>query len=334
MKKTSWICLFLAFSSLCKVCAQKQTVSTKKRIKEAPKFQFADPRPKFFQFTYQNLPSSSNLISTGGQAITFTDLKDDNRLVSAKLRVPLIIKGKATLIGEAGFKNERSFFGETVAQPVENPLKLNNLNIGLIGEYDLPSGNQLGFYARGSIRSDDLDINDGSQYSYTFSAIYQFRRINNQQLGLGLYASSAFGRVRVFPSVLYKKSISDRLILDAMLPKDVSLTYRVNDRLNYVAELSAEGSSYLITRATLDGYGALEYRRSHIGLAFGIEKLLCDMAGVSITAGVAQPLNAVLVEPGKPTRDRVWTFDQTFTPFIKVSLFAVPPSKLWSRAVN
>ena len=95
-----------------------------------------------------------------------------------------------------------------------------------------------------------------------------------------------------------------------MLPKEVSLTYRANDKLSYVAELSAEGSSYLITRATLDGYDALEYRRSQVGLSFGIEKLISDVAGVSLSAGVAQPLNAVLVETGSRTRDRLWTFYQ------------------------
>lgn len=334
MKKTSWICLFLALSSLCKLCAQKQSVSAKKGVKESPKFQFADPRPKFFEYSFQNLPTSSNPVSNANSVVDLSDLEESGRLFAGKLRIPLVFKGKLSLIGEAGMKNERAYIGNSLGRALENPLRLTNINFSLIGEYDLKNGNSLAFYSRAAVRADELDFGANNQYSYTASAIYQFKKVNNGQLGIGFYGSSNFGRIQVFPSILYNKVYNNRLILNAILPKEVSLTYRANDKLSYVAELSAEGSSYLITRATLDGYGALEYRRSQVGLSFGVEKLISDVAGVSLSAGVAQPINAVLVEPGKRTRDRVWTFNQNMTPFIKLSIFAVPPSKLWAKCVK
>lgn len=116
------------------------------------------------------------------------------------------------------------------------------------------------------------------------------------------------------------------------LPKELMVRRILkSDNFYLLGSIEATGASYFLSDDIYPGANDIEYRRTAIEFKLGIEKEIHDWLWFGVDAGITQPLRSSLVNAGDPSRNSFHDFGHQFTPFVNVSLFAVPPRKLFNK---
>ncbi len=283
-------------------------------------------RPKFIEINYRTLPSI-NAYPTEFQ--TGNEDFEANRLIEAKLNVPLVLKDRFKLITQLKYKNESLNLGEN--NFYDKKVKLNNSGITLAYQWFYNGNHFIGGHASGSLKADEYSFSYYSSILDYSGSFFIGKKTGEKSMAMGVIMGNSLGRFRIAPLLIYENELSNNWHLNINLPKQVTVTKAlIPDNLYLKGSMEAIGASYLL-KNSLDGFENIEFRRSAIDLKVGLEKEIKDWMWIGLDAGISQPLYSVFVHPGDAARRRVHDFHHHFTPFINLSVFAVPPRALYSK---
>jgi hypothetical protein len=116
------------------------------------------------------------------------------------------------------------------------------------------------------------------------------------------------------------------------LPKEIQFRRILKeDNFYLLAGAEVNGAAYFISENIYNGLENIEYRRAAVDLRIGLEKEIYDFLWIGADVGITQPIYSALVESGKPTRNRLFDFDHSFTPYGSISIYLVPPKSWMSK---
>lgn len=183
----------------------------------------------------------------------------------------------------------------------------------------------------------------------SFGAIYGRKPCPTRTHGFGLYYSYTFGRQRVLPAFLYNNTFSKHWGVELLLPSEAKLRYNFNRNTLLYLGAEVDGASYnlVFKKPPLNNRDNLQLRRSVLIGSLEFNREIYDFIWFGISAGIMQPISIKVVEENdRGTRisfkngikiissDPLIDNQLATAPFVRISLFLVPPRKIENKILN
>ncbi|WP_152560031.1 DUF6268 family outer membrane beta-barrel protein [Hymenobacter sp. IS2118] len=192
--------------------------------------------------------------------------------------------------------------------------------------------------------STDLTTSDYSRFSA--EAVYGWKRSPNFSWGLGFQYGYTFGRLSLYPAVLYNRTFNDRWGIEALFPARVTARYNVSESSIFYAGYTVDGYNYIVKLrnelARIDPNGApladkkplrtLELRETEVKFRVRWERELLSFLWLGAEAGYRY--NYAFDAFDRTNNDREKIIDSKFNgaPYAGLELFITPPRKLLEKA--
>jgi len=295
-------------------------------------FQLSDIRPTFLKVSYRTLPAVSNYSYGEFQDVAF----ERNYLIDAELTLPVVFTKRLKLLAHLRHKNERLNLGE-IEGVYDKSLNLKNSGVLFLYKLKLNEELFLAGHFGGALKTD--------QYQFQrFTSILDFNSsivvgkendLRNKRIAFGVILGNSLGRFQIAPLFIYDKQFNRDWMLEMKLPKEVIVRRIVkSDNFYLIGAVEATGAAYFLSSDVYPGDMDIEYRRTAIEFRLGLEKEIHDWLWFGVDAGITQPIRSSLVTAGDASRNSFHDFGHQFTPFVNLSIFAVPPRKLIDRLKN
>jgi hypothetical protein len=186
----------------------------------------------------------------------------------------------------------------------------------------------------GALKTDKYQFQRFSSIlDYNSSIVFgKENRPRNSRIAFGVILGNSLGRFQVAPVFIYDRQFSQNWTLEMKLPKEIVVRRIVkSDNFYLLGSVEAVGASYFLSNDIYPGANDIEYRRTALEFKLGIEKEIHDWLWFGVDAGITQPLRSSLVNAGDVSRNSFHNFEHQFTPFVNLSVFAVPPRKLFNK---
>ena len=315
--------LFLfAKSSFCQKTDSLAEIAVENSIKPF------DVRPTFLHFSVRSLPAINNY-HKGDRKIN-SDF-EINKSYKIKLNVPVYMGERLNVFGQLRYHNEQLHLGEDVLEN-EKEIHFDNAGMSIMLRYNLNNSYFLGGHVGGFFKSDNLSVAQYSSILDYSGSILLGKETGRGTIGIGAILGNSLGRFRLYPMFLMDYSLNDSWKLEMKLPKEIQFRKMLKpDNFYFVGGAEVNAASYFISETIFSGVENIEYRRAAVDLRIGIEKEIYDFLWFGIDIGFTQPVFSALVESGQPTRNKIFDFDQSFTPYGSMSIFIVPPRSLFRK---
>lgn len=172
------------------------------------------------------------------------DINGTRQSVNGFINLPIAANSNNFVVGRASYSynnydNVSSFF--------DNSLTGVNLNVLWRKKYDdkhaFAISCDLGAYSDFK----DIAIND---FRFRLASAYNIKRSERLTYGFGIAYMKQFTAHQIKPFVYIEYQISDKWMLSGLLPSRTKLTYKINDKLNWVNELYADTETYRLSEKT------------------------------------------------------------------------------------
>jgi hypothetical protein len=263
---------------------------------------------------------------------------NQNLIRQAKIKFPVILKDKVTLIGGLGYRHEQFLFGE-VSEPgyplyvrfEDKPLK--RVSSSFFLRKELEGDKFFLAYLNNSLNSDEIQFkNILNQLKSSIALTIGREKGLHKEVGYGLSFGYDLGQPLILPVFFYKNAFSLHWGLEMLLPKQVKLRYSPAQKTHLYLITQLQGASYHIQDEVLPGFSQLEFRRSSARLSLRLEREIHDWLWFGAMVGYREPLNIFLSEPGENRSNSIITINAQGTYYTNISIFIVPPAKLLKRA--
>lgn len=263
------------------------------------------------------------------------------KAVEFKLKIPIILKSRTKIISGLKYKYEKYTFKEPENISYDLYKNLQEKHLRSI---------DLDFYLSRSLRNYHfflskvgLELNgDFGEEShlpftrfikYSISGLYGWKHDKYTSYGFGLYLSYTFGRPRIYPAFLWNKTYNQKWGIEAILPANFYLRHNLSEKSILIAGYDVEGDSYhiVLDDPPLSEIKTLELRKSDIRLLLTYEQEIYDFLWFSISGGYRFNINFNLSEDNDFSNDIILKNNIDNSPFLQLSIFAVPPKKLTTK---
>lgn len=326
-----WFFAISAFSQT----DERLTIKSKKPIiVAAERFK---PRPKFIEFEFETL-NNFGVDATSDQFGDASGTVNQNLIRSADLKFPLIIKEDVNLIGGLGYRHEQFKF-RGLSNPEyalferfeDKPLK--RISSSFYLKKNLQNKRFYFAFFNGSLNSDEPQFeNFLNQLKSSFTFIYGKEANPNKQIGYGISFGYDLGQPTILPVFIYNNDFSLHWGLELRLPKSVRVRYSPSNEWHFYATSELKGASYHLQDEVLEGFDKLEFRRSSVRANLRIEREIHDWLWIGGTFGYRVPINIFISEPGENRSNSIIELDVESAFYYNISIFIVPPAKLFNRA--
>ena len=285
-------------------------------------------RPTFLEFSVRSLPAINYYpVEHSGQEQAY----DLNKLYSIKLNLPVVMSRKLDVIGQFRYKNEQLHLGNG-PNAEDKEVHFDNVGLSVLFRYHLNDRYYIGGHFGGFFKADKLTFERYSSILDYNSSFLFGKNISRGTYGFGALFGNSLGRLRVYPMFLFDYQLDARWKLEMRLPREIQVRRLIKeDDFYLLAGAEVNGASYFLSEEIYKGRSDLEYRRAAIELKFGLEKQIYDFLWFGAEFGLTQPLYSALVQSGAPTRNKLFDFDHSVTPYGSFSVYLVPPKSLYNR---
>ena len=196
----------------------------------------------------------------------------------------------------------------------------------------------------GDYNSDELSTTDYSRFSA--EAIYGWKRSPNFSWGLGFQYGYTFGRLSLYPALLYNRTFNPRWGVEALFPARITLRYNASPNSIFYTGYSVEGYNYILKlrnsleRLNPDGtpvpgklrLSTLELRETEVKFRLRWERELLSFLWLGAETGYRY--NYAFDAFDRTNNDREKIIDSKFNgaPYASLELFLTPPRKLLEKA--
>jgi hypothetical protein len=196
----------------------------------------------------------------------------------------------------------------------------------------------------GDYNSDELTRRDYLRYSA--EGIYGWKRNPNFSWGLGFQYGYTFGRLSLYPALLYNRTFSQRWGLEALFPARITLRYNASPTSIFYTGYSVEGLSYILRLRTplvrKDANGnpdpnkiqlnSLELRETEVRFRLRWERELLSFLWMGAEGGYRYHYAFDAFDRVNDDREKI--IDSKFggVPYASLELFLTPPRKLLEKA--
>ena len=183
-------------------------------------------------------------------------------------------------------------------------------------------------------------------FRFSAEAIYGWKRSPRFSWGVGLQYGYTFGRLSLYPAVLYNRTFNNRWGVEALFPARVTARYNVSESSIFYAGYTVDGFNYIIKLrdelARIGPGGApivdkkplrtLELRETEVKFRLRWERELLSFLWMGAEAGYRY--NYAFDAFDRTNDDRQKIIDSKFngTPYASLELFITPPRKLLEKA--
>lgn len=258
-----------------------------------------------------------------------------------KLKIPIVLKRRTKVITGLKYRYEEYQFKnpELLDYPLYENLENKHLNAVSLDFYLVRSLKNYHFFLSkvGLQLNGDFSRDSSLPFTrfikYTASGLYGWKKDSYNAYGFGVYLSYTFGRPRIYPAFLWNKSINPKWGIEALLPANFYLKHNFSDKSILLGGFDVDGDSYhiVIDSPPLSSINTLELRRSDIRLLLTYEQEIYDFLWFSVSGGYRFNINFNLSENNDFSNDFILKNNIENSPFVTLSLFAVPPKKLTEK---
>ena len=184
----------------------------------------------------------------------------------------------------------------------------------------------------GDYKSRDRQLPLTKYLRYSAEAFYGWKRSPRESIAIGAQYGYTFGRISIFPGVIYNRTWSDQWGFEGLLPAKARVRYNLNAQTLFYGGYEVQGNAYTVNLGTLGDPvvgDAHELRRTDIAAKFRAERELLPFLWVAVDAGYRHYVSfRVFDEPGiRTTGNRLIDSSLGNSGFIGLELFVTPPRK-------
>jgi hypothetical protein len=197
----------------------------------------------------------------------------------------------------------------------------------------------------GDYTSDQLTRSDYTRFSA--EAIYGWKRSPNFSWGVGFQYGYTFGRLSIYPAVIYNRTFNARWGIEALAPARITLRYNANESSIFYAGYTVDGYNYIVhlnrdplERRNSDGsidrskapLSTLELRETEVKFRLRWERELFSFLWLGAEGGYRY--NYAFDAFDRTNADREKIIDSKFNgaPYASLELFITPPRKLLEKS--
>ena len=183
------------------------------------------------------------------------------------------------------------------------------------------------------------DIGDINYLRASAEAFYGWKRSPRFSWGVGFQYGYTFGRLSLYPAIIYNRTFNDRWGVEALFPARVSVRYNASERSLFYAGYSVDGSNYIVAlrQALPLGPGkqplrSLELRETEVKFRLRWERELLSFLWLGAEAGYRYNYAFDAFDHTNADRERIIRTKLGNAPYVSLEIFAVPPRKLLEKA--
>jgi hypothetical protein len=302
---------------------------------------------------YERMPRFR--VNSNAQVVGLTDYSTDatkNARLSIKGYIPAwnrphlkVIVGLSYEREEFQFQNPTS--GYELHDNIENKgLKSTAVQLAIVRPIDATHW----YLARikgelsGDYNSNELDRSEYLRYSA--EAIYGWKRSPTFSWGLGLQYGYTFGRLSLYPALLYNRTFNNRWGIEALFPARVTGRYNASPNSIFYAGYSVDGLNYIIrlrnqlVRNSADGtpdvskipLRTLELREIEVKFRLRWEHEIFSFLWGAAEAGYRYNYAFDAFDRTNADREKIISTKLANAPYASLELFITPPRKLLEKA--
>ncbi|OGX87466.1 hypothetical protein BEN47_10520 [Hymenobacter lapidarius] len=190
------------------------------------------------------------------------------------------------------------------------------------------------------------DLTTSDYFRFSAEAVYGWKRSPLFSWGVGLQYGYTFGRLSLYPAVLYNRTFNNRWGVEALFPARITARYNVSESSIFYAGYTVDGYNYIIKlRNELSRIGpggapiadkqplqTLELRETEVKFRLRWERELLSFLWMGAEAGYRY--NYAFDAFDRTNDDRLKIIDSKFNgaPYASLELFITPPRKLLEKA--
>lgn len=140
----------------------------------------------------------------------------------------------------------------------------------------------------GDYKSGDRQLPISKYIKYSAEAFYGWKRSSRESIALGLQYGYTFGRISLYPAVIYNRSWSDHWGFEGLLPAKARVRFNLNEKTLFYGGYEVQGNAYTINLNPALGdnhVSVAELRRTDIAAKFRAEHELLPFLWVAAEAG-------------------------------------------------
>ena len=191
----------------------------------------------------------------------------------------------------------------------------------------------------GDYNSNELSSSDYLRFST--EAIYGWKRSPRFSWGLGVQYGYTFGRLSLYPALLYNRTFNDRWGVEALFPARVTFRYNASPNSLFYAGYSVDGFNYIVklrhnlirtNQPNKTPLSTLELRETEVKFRLRWERELLSFLWLGVEGGYRY--NYAFDAFDRTNADREKIIDSKFNgaPYLSLELFLTPPRKLLEKA--
>ncbi len=163
---------------------------------------------------------------------------------------------------------------------------------------------------------------------YSAELFYGWKRSPRESIAIGVQYGYTFGRVSVFPGVIYNRTWSDHWGFEGLLPAKARVRYNLNAQTLFYGGYEVAGNAYTVNLGPALGDGH-ELRRTDIAGKLRAEREILPFLWVAAEAGYRYYVSFnVFNEPGNRTAgNKLIDSRLNNSGFANVEVFLTPPRK-------
>jgi hypothetical protein len=291
-------------------------------------------RPKLAEFgieTLRDYDVKSNSESLGNA----TNEIDEDRLIKAKLGIPILIK-KDRLFGlqlkyyqhRFEFDQEDQVTNDDLFQHLDTR-KFTSAGIRFFYQQDVRTNHQFRIIGGSELKSDEFQLNQNTTKHF-ISGTYCWKPSATTEFGTGVVVNRVMGITAVYPLFLFNKDLTPKWALNLTLPKSASMRYNLNQKNFLIATAELRGWRYNLTEAVPTYQRNLMLRRVDLQFSVSWEHEIHDWLWFGVDVGYNKNLQYFVANPGDRSRDALINLRSQDAAYTKLSLFIVPPRKFFN----
>jgi hypothetical protein len=183
------------------------------------------------------------------------------------------------------------------------------------------------------------DIGSTNYFRGSLEAFYGWKRSPRFSWGIGFQYGYTFGRLSIYPAIIYNRTFNDRWGVEALFPARVSVRYNASVRSLFYGGYSVDGFNYIVALRQELPLGAgkqplrsLELRETEVKFRVRWERELLSFLWLGAEAGYRYNYAFDAFDRTNADRERIIRTKLGGAPYASLELFAVPPRKLLEKA--